>query len=73
LFRDIEICVFKGRELVNDKAKIDQERCLGCGRCAEVCPTGATTIDIDDMTVIDDLISKIEQFVDVTPQAASEQ
>ena len=40
----VEVCVFKGRELVNGKAKLDLDRYLGCGRCAEVCPTDATTI-----------------------------
>ena len=69
----VEVCVFRGRELVDGKAKIDQTRCLGCGRCAEVCPTGATTIKIDDISRVDDLIGKLEEYVDVTPQTASEQ
>jgi len=66
----VEVCVFRGRELVDGKAKIDQARCLGCGRCAEVCPTGATTIDIDDINRVGALISKLEQYVDVRDQSA---
>ena len=66
----IEVCVFRGRELIDGKAKLDETRCLGCGRCAEVCPTGATTILIDDINRVDALISKIEQYVDVRDQSA---
>jgi heterodisulfide reductase subunit A-like polyferredoxin len=69
----VEVCVFRGRELVDGKAKIDQTRCLGCGRCAEVCPTGATTIKIDDIRRVEDLIGKLEEYVDVTPQSAIEE
>jgi ferredoxin len=69
----VEVCVFRGRELVDGKAKIDQTRCLGCGRCAEVCPTGATTIIIDDISRVDDLIGKLEEYVDVTPQTVLEE
>ncbi len=69
----VEVCVFRGRELVDGKAKIDPDRCLGCGRCAEVCPTRATTIIIDDMSSVDKLIVKIEEYVDVTPQTVSEE
>jgi ferredoxin len=67
----IEVCVFKGRKLIDEKAKIDIDRCLGCGRCADVCPSGATTIKIDDMDHVEELINKIESHVDVTNQSNS--
>jgi UDP-glucose 4-epimerase len=64
----LEVCVFKGREIVNGKATIDPEFCLGCGRCVDVCPNGAISIQIGDSSYIDELIAKIESIVDVEDQ-----
>jgi len=64
----LEVCVFKGREIVEGKATIEPEYCLGCGRCVDVCPNGAITIEIKNPSHIDELISKIEAVVDVEDQ-----
>lgn len=66
----MKACVFKGRKMVDGRAKMDQDRCLGCGRCEPVCPKRATTIDIADMSHVDGLIARIEAYVDVADQSA---
>jgi ferredoxin len=55
-------------EMVGDKAVIDQDSCLGCGRCEEACDYDAINITIDDDSRVHQLIKKLESVVDVTPQ-----
>ena len=34
-------------------AKVDTEKCTGCGACKEICPVEAITI-VDDVAVVDE-------------------
>jgi Fe-S-cluster-containing hydrogenase component 2 len=50
----------------NDKAMINQENCMGCGRCEMTCPNKAISISIDDYSRIDELIARFESRVDIS-------
>jgi ferredoxin len=43
------------------KIKINQERCVGCGRCAEMCPTIFKLNEEGKATVIDAKIEECEK------------
>ena len=62
----LEVCVFKGMEMIDEKARVNQKRCLGCGRCESTCPNGAISIEITDPSRVNELIKKLEAYVDVT-------
>jgi len=65
----LEVCVFRGMEMIDGKAKINDIYCLGCGRCAEKCPNDAIKMELDDMSRLDEFIGKVEKYVDVEDQA----
>ena len=62
----LEACIFKGMDMVGDKARVNQKRCLGCGRCEIACPSEAISITITDPSFVDKMIKKLEAHVDVT-------
>jgi len=62
----IEVCIFKGMEMIEDKARVNQKRCLGCGRCESTCPSKAISIIITDPSYVNKLIKKLEAHVDVS-------
>ena len=62
----LKVCVFRGMEMIDGIAKVNQERCLGCGRCESTCPNDAISIDIDDISRVDELIKILESHVEVS-------
>lgn len=40
----VEGCDFDAIELINNKARIDNEKCIGCAMCIAVCPTGVVSV-----------------------------
>ena len=53
-------------------AKVDAEKCSGCGSCADVCPTEAITLK-DDVAVVDvDECTDCASCVDECPEEAIE-
>jgi UDP-glucose 4-epimerase len=62
----IDVCIFEGMRMVDGKSVIDQDNCLGCGRCERECPTDAISIAMDDPEGIEKLFARIESYVDVT-------
>ncbi len=52
--------------MVDGKAMVDQNLCIGCGCCSQKCSNNAISVEVDDPKRYDDLISQIESHVDVT-------
>jgi len=34
-------------------AVVDEEKCLGCGKCVESCPIGAISLNEDGLAIVD--------------------
>jgi ferredoxin len=63
-----KVCFVQAITIVGGRAVIDQERCKGCGRCVEHCPSGAMILDIDQLDYLDRSIQVIEPLVDLTKE-----
>ena len=62
----LEVCVFNGMEMIDNKAVVNQKNCLGCGRCETTCPNDAISISITDISYVDKLIKDLEAHVEVS-------
>jgi len=61
------LCVVKAISLGGTRAEIDMDTCVACGRCAEVCPQGAISFEIDpQVDVVGMLLSSIAERTDIT-------
>ena len=61
-----------GAEIMSERhlVWIDDERCIGCGACLEVCPTAAIALVGDKARVNEELCTGCQACVDVCPQGA---
>lgn len=62
----VEVCAFKGMDMIDGKAEVNQRRCLGCGKCEIACPNDAISIYFDDPSRVDDFINTLDSVVDVS-------
>lgn len=51
-------------------AKIDQEKCTGCGNCADICPVEAITVENEKAKVDEDTCVDCGTCVDECPVEA---
>jgi len=51
--------------MIDERAKVNQENCMGCGRYEDICPNEAISITINDLSRIDELIHSLESHVKV--------
>ncbi len=59
-----DICFVEAISVENGKAIIDMIKCRCCGRCAEICSSGALTVQMDE-DAVKHSIKRVESLVDV--------
>jgi len=50
--------------------KVDEEKCVGCGACVDVCPNGAITIENDKAKIDESKCIECGACIDTCPQGA---
>ncbi|MFO8110869.1 MAG: 4Fe-4S binding protein [Desulfosalsimonadaceae bacterium] len=65
------ICFVEAIRLDGKQAVIDDDRCRGCGRCADACPNNAIWVEIDRTDYIEAAIARISGVVDVSGPGGS--
>ncbi len=59
-------CFVNAIEIVGNKARINDDRCRGCGRCVDVCPKEAIVLHSDGTIAIESAVKAINRLVDLS-------
>ena len=51
-------------------AQVDEDKCVGCGLCVDVCPVEAITLEADKAKVDEDKCTECGQCVEECPNEA---
>lgn len=69
-YKCVRVCPVKAIKFSNDKAEIDEDRCVACGHCFVVCPQNARNVK-SDITLLDGALGiKKEIIACVAPSFA---
>ncbi|KAA0006878.1 MAG: 4Fe-4S dicluster domain-containing protein [Thermoplasmata archaeon] len=61
---------FRKKEVEQMAVKVDEEKCVGCGACVDVCPNGAITIENDKAKIDESKCIECGACIDTCPQGA---
>jgi NAD-dependent dihydropyrimidine dehydrogenase PreA subunit len=59
----VEACSYGALELIDDRARVNEDRCIGCGVCCTVCPTKALSLRARPMEKRDKVYSTQEEYM----------
>jgi len=63
-----QVCYVRAISIQDEKARIDDNLCKGCGRCVEFCPNKAIELSISDTAFMKRTIERIDPLVNVTAE-----
>ncbi len=61
----MDYCLYKAITIEDGKA-VHNDMCIQCGRCATNCPSQAIKMSLENTEFMDDIINKIDSYVDLT-------
>jgi ferredoxin len=59
-------CMYHAISMKDDIASIDESKCMGCGRCVDVCPNQNIEVTIENKEFVKETIERLNTKIDVT-------
>jgi heterodisulfide reductase subunit A-like polyferredoxin len=65
-----EKCEYDAISVVEAKARVDEERCIGCGACTTVCPTEALSLKVRPPEKMEKYYESMKEYYSELPPEA---